>query len=83
VAIISRSPLKLCMMALKPAPSWPIRLPTGTRQFSKRRCAVSLDHQPIFFSSVRCRPGVSPSTSSSDTPPGPLLAGSVRTATLR
>ena len=71
------------MMALKPSPSAPTRLATGTRQRSKCRCAVSLHHQPIFFSSLRVRPGVSPSITSSDTPPGPLLAGSVRTATVR
>ena len=61
----------------------PIRLLAGTRQLSKCRCAVSDDHQPIFFSSVRDRPGVSPSISRAEMPPAPLLAGSVRTATVK
>jgi hypothetical protein len=65
----------------KPRFSSPIRLAAGTRQFSKCSVAVSEAHQPIFFSSVREKPGVSRSISSSDTPPAPRSAGLVRTAT--
>ena len=82
-AIINRSLLKLAMMARKPSPSAPSRFATGTRQPSKRRCAVSLAHQPVFFSGERVKPGVSPSITSSETPPAPRWAGSVRTATVR
>jgi hypothetical protein len=78
----SRSELKLCMKVLKPWCSSPTRLATGTRQPSKRRWAVSDAHQPIFLSAVRVSPGVSPSTSSTEMPLAPLLAGSVRTATV-
>jgi hypothetical protein len=41
---------------------------------------VSELHQPIFCSAVRVRPGVSPSINSTEMPPAPLIAGSVRTA---
>ena len=78
-----RSELKLVMKTLKPAFSCPTRLCTGTRQRSNRKCAVSDDHQPIFFNSVRERPGVSPSITSAEMPPAPLFSGLVRTATVK
>jgi hypothetical protein len=51
----SRSPLKLVMMIRKPWPSSPSRWPAGTRTLSKRSCAVSEHHQPIF--PARCGAG--------------------------
>jgi hypothetical protein len=79
-ASASRSPLKLSMMARKPAPSSPSRWPAGTRTPSKRTWAVSEHHQPIFSSRVRDTPGAAPGTTSSDTPAAP--GAPVRTATV-
>ena len=81
-AMDRRSPLKLPMIILKPAPSWPIKKRAGTRTSSKCSCAVSEQCQPILRKAVRCRPGESPGTSNIEMPPGPLFCGSVRTATV-
>src|SRR5205085_1961301 len=70
-AMVSRSPLKLCVINRKPSPSSPSRFSAGTRQSSKCSVAVSDAHHPIFLSGVRDRPGVSPSITSRLTPPRP------------
>ena len=54
------------MAILKPSPSSPRRLPTGTRQSSKITIAVGWLFQPSFFSFLpNVRPGVSFSTTRS------------------
>ncbi|MNE36905.1 hypothetical protein D3C80_1307390 [compost metagenome] len=60
------------MAYLKPAPSSPTRLPTGTRQSSKLTTAVGWAFQPIFFSlAPNDRPGVPASTTMVETPLAP------------
>ncbi|MDD3762614.1 MAG: hypothetical protein PHP86_04930 [Nevskiales bacterium] len=63
--------MKFIMMGRNPVFSGPSRLATGTLQSSKYRVAVSEQRQPIFFRGVRVSPGVSPSITSSETPPIP------------
>lgn len=68
------------MAILKPMPSGPIRLATGTRQFSKITARVGWAFQPIFFSlAPKERPGVPFSTTMVEMPDGP--ASPVRTIT--
>ena len=60
------------MAILKPWPSGPSRLATGTRQFSKITAAVGWLFQPSFCSCLpNDRPGVPLSTTSVETPPAP------------
>ena len=66
------------MISVKPRPSSPIRLSAGTRQSSKCSVAVSDAHQPIFFSFVREKPGVSPSIDEQADAAPPLAAGAHR-----
>ena len=60
------------MAILKPWPSAPTRLATGTRQFSKFTMAVGWLFQPSFFSGApNDRPGVPFSTTMQEMPRGP------------
>ncbi len=60
------------MAILKPWPSSPTRLATGTRQSSKLTMAVGWEFQPILRSwAPKPRPGVPFSTTRVEIPPGP------------
>ncbi len=74
--MLSRPPSSPAMAILKPSPSAPIRLATGTRQSSKFTIAVGCDFQPSFFSGApNVSPGVPFSTTMQEMPfgPGPLV----------
>ena len=70
--MLSRPPSSPAMAILKPKPSSPMRLSTGTRQSSKLTCAVGWECQPSFFSwAPKLRPGVPFSTTMQEMPAGP------------
>ena len=74
--MLSRPPSSPAIAILKPWPSAPSRLATGTRQFSNITMAVGCDFQPSFFSCApNDRPGVPFSTTKQEMPRGPALAG--------
>ena len=64
------------MAILKPWPSGPSRLATGTLQFSKITAAVGWLFQPSFCSCLpKDMPGVPFSTTRVEMPPAPFAAG--------
>ena len=70
--MLMRPPSSPAIAILKPMPSSPSRLATGTRAFSKITARVGCAFQPILRSlAPNERPGVSPSTTSVEMPPGP------------
>ena len=70
--MLMRPPSSPAMAILKPWPSAPMRLATGTRQFSKITIAVGWVFQPSFFSCLpNDRPGVPFSTTRQEMPPAP------------
>ena len=74
--MLTRPPSSPRMAILKPSPSAPMRLATGTRQSSNITMAVGCECQPIFFSgAAEARPGVPFSTRKHEMPRGPALAG--------
>jgi len=71
-AMLSRPPSRPFIAILKPSPSAPTRLATGTRASSKITIAVGWVFQPSFFSCwPKDRPGVPFSTISVEMPLGP------------
>ena len=75
--MLMRPPSSPIIAILKPSPSAPMRLATGTRQFSKITCAVGWLFQPSFFSCLpNDRPGVPVlDHERQEMPPAPLAAG--------
>ena len=71
-AMLMRPPSSPIMAILKPSPSSPSRLATGTRASSKITCAVGWLFQPSFFSwAPKPSPGVSFGTTRVEIPPAP------------
>ncbi len=61
------------MAILKPSPSWPSRLATGTRHSSNSTAEVGWLFQPSLRSCLpKLRPGVPFSTTMQEIPDGPL-----------
>ena len=70
--MLRRPPSSPIIAILKPSPSAPSRLATGTRQFSKITIAVGWLFQPSFCSFLpKDRPGVPFSTTRQEMPLGP------------
>ena len=73
--MLMRPPSSPIIAILKPSPSAPSRLATGTRQFSNITIAVGWLFQPSFFSlRPKERPGVPFSTRMQEMPLAPVAA---------
>ena len=72
--MLSRPPSSPAMAMRKPMPSAPILFSAGMRQSSKITARVGWAFQPILRSfAPKERPGVPPSTTKVEMPPGPSL----------
>ena len=75
--MLSRPPSSPAIAILKPEPSSPSRLPTGTRTSSNVTARVGWAFQPILRSlAPNEMPGVSPGTIKAEMPRRPVAAGS-------